>query len=168
MYQRAAGSYRRGFLNHSLSQDLRDALLAAPDEAAVQQLLFPNFAQFALASFADEISAYRSADCNAPAAMLRCTKRAWNSGQLAVHSHGSEVRGRICCQSCHEAHHAVAQLNSVSASMTSRRSLVKTADLTNPHLWYPMARAIKRRVIYHAGPTNSGKTYQALQARAVR
>ena len=62
MYQRAAGSYRRGFLNHSLSQELRDALLAAPDEAAVQQLLFPNFAQFALASFADEISAYRSAE----------------------------------------------------------------------------------------------------------
>lgn len=61
MYQRAAGSYRRGFLNHSLSQELRDALLAAPDEAVVQQLLFPNFAQFALASFADEISAYRSA-----------------------------------------------------------------------------------------------------------
>jgi hypothetical protein len=29
-----------------------------------------------------------------------------------------------------------------------------------------MARAIKRRIIYHAGPTNSGKTYQALQARA--
>jgi ATP-dependent RNA helicase SUPV3L1/SUV3 len=47
------------------------------------------------------------------------------------------------------------------------RELVKTADLTNPHLWYPMARAIKRRIIYHAGPTNSGKTYQALQARAV-
>ena len=45
------------------------------------------------------------------------------------------------------------------------RELVKTADLTNPHLWYPMARAIKRRIIYHAGPTNSGKTYQALQAR---
>jgi ATP-dependent RNA helicase SUPV3L1/SUV3 len=55
----------------------------------------------------------------------------------------------------------------LTASSTSHRSLVKTADLTNPHLWYPMARAIKRRIIYHAGPTNSGKTYQALQACAV-
>lgn len=42
---------------------------------------------------------------------------------------------------------------------------MKTADLTKPHLWYKTARAMKRRIIYHAGPTNSGKTYQALQAR---
>lgn len=43
------------------------------------------------------------------------------------------------------------------------RELVKTMDLRKPHKWYPMARALKRRIIYHAGPTNSGKTYQALQ-----
>ena len=36
-------------------------------------------------------------------------------------------------------------------------------DLRRPHEWYPMARALKRRIIYHAGPTNSGKTYHALQ-----
>jgi len=28
---------------------------------------------------------------------------------------------------------------------------------------YPFARAMKRKVIYHQGPTNSGKTYVALQ-----
>lgn len=28
---------------------------------------------------------------------------------------------------------------------------------------YLEARSIKRKIIYHAGPTNSGKTYQALQ-----
>ena len=28
---------------------------------------------------------------------------------------------------------------------------------------YPEARSIQRRIIYHAGPTNSGKTYHALQ-----
>ena len=28
-----------------------------------------------------------------------------------------------------------------------------------------MARALQRRIIYHAGPTNSGKTYAALQVR---
>ncbi len=43
------------------------------------------------------------------------------------------------------------------------RDLVKTVDLTKPHQWYPMARALQRRIIYHAGPTNSGKTYSALQ-----
>lgn len=31
------------------------------------------------------------------------------------------------------------------------------------HLWYPVARALERRIVYHAGPTNSGKTYEALQ-----
>lgn len=30
-------------------------------------------------------------------------------------------------------------------------------DIDNPHLWYRDARALKRRVICHLGPTNSGK-----------
>lgn len=51
----------------------------------------------------------------------------------------------------------------MAAVECDRRTLVKTVDLTKPHLWYPMARALRRRIIYHAGPTNSGKTYQALQ-----
>ncbi len=42
--------------------------------------------------------------------------------------------------------------------------MVKTVDLRNPHQWFPVARALQRRIIYHAGPTNSGKTYNALQA----
>ncbi len=28
---------------------------------------------------------------------------------------------------------------------------------------FPLARALKRKIIFHAGPTNSGKTYQAMQ-----
>lgn len=28
---------------------------------------------------------------------------------------------------------------------------------------FPEARAIKRKIIYHAGPTNSGKTHSALE-----
>lgn len=32
-----------------------------------------------------------------------------------------------------------------------------------PHEWFPVARSIKRRVTLHVGPTNSGKTYAALQ-----
>ena len=36
-------------------------------------------------------------------------------------------------------------------------------DLKNPHLWYPRARQMKRNFIIHLGPTNSGKTYSALE-----
>eukprot|EP01018_Ginkgo_biloba_P038964 Gb_39537 [translate_table: standard] len=43
------------------------------------------------------------------------------------------------------------------------RNLVHSADLTKPHTWFPFARAMRRKIIYHCGPTNSGKTYNALQ-----
>ncbi|CAN8232076.1 unnamed protein product [Cochlearia groenlandica] len=36
-------------------------------------------------------------------------------------------------------------------------------DLTCPHTWYPVARKKRRKVILHVGPTNSGKTYNALK-----
>jgi ATP-dependent RNA helicase SUPV3L1/SUV3 len=39
-----------------------------------------------------------------------------------------------------------------------------SADLRQPHTWYPLARSMKRKLIFHAGPTNSGKTYNALLA----
>ncbi|KAH0711316.1 hypothetical protein KY289_007275 [Solanum tuberosum] len=44
------------------------------------------------------------------------------------------------------------------------RKMVESADLTKPHTWFPFARAMKRKIIYHCGPTNSGKTYNALQS----
>lgn len=43
------------------------------------------------------------------------------------------------------------------------QSLMDSADLTLPHTWFPFARAMKRKIVYHCGPTNSGKTYNALQ-----
>ncbi|XP_050228972.1 DExH-box ATP-dependent RNA helicase DExH18, mitochondrial [Mercurialis annua] len=43
------------------------------------------------------------------------------------------------------------------------RSMLESADLTKPHTWFPFARAMKRKIVYHCGPTNSGKTYNALQ-----
>ncbi|XP_071937960.1 DExH-box ATP-dependent RNA helicase DExH16, mitochondrial isoform X2 [Coffea arabica] len=36
-------------------------------------------------------------------------------------------------------------------------------DLTHPHTWYPNARRKKRKIFLHVGPTNSGKTHQALK-----
>ena len=39
-------------------------------------------------------------------------------------------------------------------------------NLTQPHLWYPLARVLNRRIIVHCGPTNSGKTYSAMKRLA--
>lgn len=58
LYNRASQSFRRGFMKR-LTPELRDALLAAPDAAAVQEVMFPEFARFVLGAFADEITAYR-------------------------------------------------------------------------------------------------------------
>ncbi|XP_055852940.1 ATP-dependent RNA helicase SUV3 homolog, mitochondrial [Episyrphus balteatus] len=41
--------------------------------------------------------------------------------------------------------------------------LKKISDLRTPANWYPSARAITRKIIFHAGPTNSGKTYHAME-----
>jgi len=35
--------------------------------------------------------------------------------------------------------------------------LKKISDLRDPANWYPDARAIQRKIVFHAGPTNSGK-----------
>ncbi|GAP86345.1 putative ATP-dependent RNA helicase suv3 [Rosellinia necatrix] len=40
----------------------------------------------------------------------------------------------------------------------------KIADLRFPHEWFPATRALQRTVHLHVGPTNSGKTYNALKA----
>ncbi|KAJ2092229.1 RNA helicase [Coemansia sp. RSA 1813] len=41
--------------------------------------------------------------------------------------------------------------------------LREISDLRFPHEWNARARSMKRRIIMHVGPTNSGKTYHALQ-----
>uniref|UniRef100_A0A0B7B5J7 Uncharacterized protein n=1 Tax=Arion vulgaris TaxID=1028688 RepID=A0A0B7B5J7_9EUPU len=41
--------------------------------------------------------------------------------------------------------------------------LKQISDLRFPANWYPEARSIQRKFIFHAGPTNSGKTYHALE-----
>ncbi|KAE8875620.1 ATP-dependent RNA helicase [Phytophthora fragariae] len=45
----------------------------------------------------------------------------------------------------------------------SALSLQQLTDLRLPHEMYPYATALKRKIIYHEGPTNSGKTHQALE-----
>ncbi|GMM34899.1 ATP-dependent RNA helicase [Saccharomycopsis crataegensis] len=36
-------------------------------------------------------------------------------------------------------------------------------EISNPTKWFPLARQLKRNIIMHVGPTNSGKTYNALK-----
>lgn len=40
----------------------------------------------------------------------------------------------------------------------------KIADFRYPYEWFPATRAMQRTIHLHVGPTNSGKTYQALKA----
>lgn len=40
---------------------------------------------------------------------------------------------------------------------------LRFVNLSCPHTWYPKARMKPRKVILHVGPTNSGKTYNALK-----
>ncbi|KAL8997439.1 MAG: hypothetical protein Q9169_003302 [Polycauliona sp. 2 TL-2023] len=46
---------------------------------------------------------------------------------------------------------------------TNLQDQATLADLRYPAEWYPHTRAIQRTIHLHVGPTNSGKTYHALQ-----
>ena len=46
------------------------------------------------------------------------------------------------------------------------RSLRHAVDLSYPANWYPRARKMRRKFVMHVGPTNSGKTHNALRALA--
>ena len=50
-----------------------------------------------------------------------------------------------------------------SAMIEQYQTLDAKTDLTKPHEWYLHARMDRRRIIFHGGPTNSGKTYNALE-----
>ncbi|KAG8807123.1 RNA helicase [Serendipita sp. 399] len=46
------------------------------------------------------------------------------------------------------------------------RAVKKALVLPHPAEWHPVARQVRRKIIMHVGPTNSGKTYHALRALA--
>ncbi|RKF59757.1 ATP-dependent RNA helicase suv3, mitochondrial [Erysiphe neolycopersici] len=57
-------------------------------------------------------------------------------------------------------------LSSIAPKNFSRDVQSKLAELANlchPDEWYPSTRSLQRTVYLHVGPTNSGKTYHALQ-----
>jgi ATP-dependent RNA helicase SUPV3L1/SUV3 len=69
----------------------------------------------------------------------------------------SKIRDPICS--------AFAQYISKRHAQSIRQyqALESKTDLTKPHEWYGYARLDRRKIIFHGGPTNSGKTYNALQ-----
>ena len=52
----------------------------------------------------------------------------------------------------------------LAEEIASFKTLCTFSDLRLPHEWYPYARLRKRKIYFHGGPTNSGKTYHALQS----
>mmetsp|Transcript_29192 Transcript_29192/g.38387 ORF Transcript_29192/g.38387 Transcript_29192/m.38387 type:complete len:584 (+) Transcript_29192:508-2259(+) len=50
-----------------------------------------------------------------------------------------------------------------SRTLEKQRALLRASNFKQPPDWYPYARLMRRNIIFHGGPTNSGKTYQALQ-----
>ncbi|KAJ3473680.1 hypothetical protein NLG97_g10185 [Lecanicillium saksenae] len=49
-------------------------------------------------------------------------------------------------------------------SKRTEESQADVLDLRYPHEWFPATRTMQRRIHVHVGPTNSGKTYNALKA----
>ena len=54
-------------------------------------------------------------------------------------------------------------ITSKSLSKTTLADQRELADLRYPEEWYPATRYMQRQIHLHVGPTNSGKTYQALK-----
>ena len=53
-----------------------------------------------------------------------------------------------------------------SSTLSGMQRIQEAADLTYPSESFILARTMRRKVIMHVGPTNSGKTHQALRALA--
>ena len=51
----------------------------------------------------------------------------------------------------------------IDFSKSELRNLGELGDLRYPFEWFPSARGMRRQLHLHIGPTNSGKTYQALK-----
>jgi hypothetical protein len=50
-----------------------------------------------------------------------------------------------------------AALHDMREKAAAAKMLASSADLRMPHEWYPYARLMRRKIVYHGGPTNSGK-----------
>lgn len=77
------------------------------------------------------------------------------------HERANEVVKSVLGDICQELAQHIREHH--SDTIKQYQALDSKTDLTKPHEWYPHARLDLRKIIFHAGPTNSGKTYQALE-----
>lgn len=57
------------------------------------------------------------------------------------------------------------QLDDTGDDKAQRAELLRwCTDMTHPHEWFPAARELRRSIVLHVGPTNSGKTHAAMEA----
>ncbi|XP_028651800.1 ATP-dependent RNA helicase SUPV3L1, mitochondrial [Erpetoichthys calabaricus] len=76
------------------------------------------------------------------------------------------VLNDICCGAGHQDDlfpYFMRHAKQIFPMLECMDDLRKISDLRLPANWYPEARAIFRKIIFHAGPTNSGKTHHAIQ-----
>lgn len=59
--------------------------------------------------------------------------------------------------------HFILHAKKIFPHLDFMEELKRISDLRTPAKWYEQARSMKRKIIFHAGPTNSGKTYHALE-----
>ncbi|KAF2483182.1 hypothetical protein BDY17DRAFT_296962 [Neohortaea acidophila] len=60
-------------------------------------------------------------------------------------------------------HEFYAHITNARFTPSDIRNQRKIADLRYPGEWFPATRTLHRKIFLHVGPTNSGKTYRALQ-----
>lgn len=113
-------------------------------ELASQQGITGRLFETSFKSFTDHCS-----DINAIEVPLRVT-----FSDIKLHDHNIDVLFPFF----------ISHARKVFPHLECMDQLKSTSDMTQPHNWYPDARTIRRKFYYHAGPTNSGKTYNALQA----
>ena len=131
---------------NNVIQELRQEL----DERSARSSDFSKFKRFVLNACAVE-------DDNGPVSKLsplrelkRSLRRAYlQSGLLGLRSELEYILQTDLITSKYYKPHIVQQL--------------EIADLRHPEEWYPYARQLERTIHLHVGPTNSGKTYQALK-----
>ena len=93
---------------------------------------------------------WRPSEHTRPLSLLRSLREAYSSNGKSA----ADLQLRYAYQ---------ALLTSREFSDIDLNDQQRLADLRYPVEWYPATRTIQRKFIMHVGPTNSGKTYQALK-----
>ncbi|RYE97753.1 MAG: hypothetical protein EOO41_03145, partial [Methanobacteriota archaeon] len=132
----------------------KDLIAAAEREHCISENLFPQV-----------VGRLRRKLVTAPASLFHDSLPAFYAfiKQCAVADKNSDYRDLFLLHRVLPLVASVAE-ETFGEQLAAARVMRQCADLRQPHTWYPRARRLKRRIIFHAGPTNSGKTYHALRA----